>query len=171
MRALISATLAGLCLLSTSAYPQSAPGASPSPEALQAARDVVTRAQGDRTAVLKAMSAPMIGLIQQAGVNEPDRAQVLVQEVVMPVLSTHLDQLVDMQARIYATALSVDDLKAVAAFYATPAGHDLTAAQPKIAQAQIAGMSQWMGAIAPEMQAKLVQAVKAHGWAATPKAK
>ena len=171
MRTLISVAAAGLCLLAAPAYPQSAPNPSPSPEALQAARDVVTRAQGDRAVMLKAMSAPMIGLIQQAGVKEPDRAQVLVQEVVMPVLSTHFDQLVDTQARIYAATLSVDDLKAVAAFYATPAGHDLTAAQPTIAQAQIAGMSQWMGAVAPEMQAKLVQAVKAHGWAAAPKTK
>lgn len=79
MRALISASIAGLCMLSTAAYSQSASGAPPSSEALQAARDVVMRAQGDRNVTLKAMSAPTIGLIQQAGVKEPDRAQVLVQ--------------------------------------------------------------------------------------------
>lgn len=169
MRVLVSAVAASFWLMSAPAYPQSTPGASPSPEALQAARDVVTHAQGDRTVMLKSMSVPMAGLIQQIGVTQADRAQVLVQEVVMPVLSAHFDQLVDIQARIYASALSVDDLKAVAAFYATPAGHDLTAAQPMIAQAQIAGMSQWMGAVAPEMQGKLLQAVKAHGWAAQKK--
>ena len=133
---------------------------------LKVARDVVTKMQGDRNAVLASMSAPMIGLIQQLGVKEPDRAPVLVQEVVLPVLNAHYDELLDVQARAYAATLSVPDLQAVSSFYDTPAGRNLVSAQPRLAQAQLSGMTQWMGSLAPELQGKLAQAIQAHGWGA-----
>ena len=49
-------------------------------------------------------------------------------------------------------------------FYASPAGRRLAAAQPQLAQAQMTGVTQWMQGMMPEMQAKIAQAVKAHGW-------
>ena len=137
------------------------------PVALKAARDVVGKMQGDRTAVLQSMSTPLAGLIAQMGVSQPDRAQVLVSEVIVPTLSAHLDDLIEIQARAYASILSVSDLQAAAAFYSSPAGRDFAAAQPKLAQAQMAGIGQWMGSIAPEIQSKLAQAVQKHGWGAS----
>jgi hypothetical protein len=110
------------------------------------------------------MGAPMVGLIQQMGVKEADRAQVLVQDVVMPVLTSRYDELIDIQARSYAAALGKEDLQAIGVFYASPAGRRLVAAQPQLAQAQMTGMTQWMQSVTPEMQAKLVQAIQARGW-------
>ena len=51
---------------------------------------------GDRDAVLSSMGAPMVGLMQQMGVREPDRAQVLVQEVMLPVMTAHYDELLEL---------------------------------------------------------------------------
>ncbi|MFC6739625.1 DUF2059 domain-containing protein [Methylobacterium tardum] len=133
---------------------------------LKVARETVAQMQGDRAATLSSMAAPMVGMMQQIGIKEPDKAQVLVQEVVMPTLSAHYDELLDIQARGFATVLGKDDLQAIAAFYATPAGKRLAAAQPQLAQIQLAGMQQWMQAVAPEMQGKLIKAVQAHGWTA-----
>lgn len=82
----------------------------------------------------------------------------------MPTLSAHYDELLDIQARGFATILGKDDLQAIAAFYATPTGKRLAAAQPQLAQIQLAGMQQWMQAVAPEMQGKIVKAVQDHGW-------
>ena len=56
------------------------------------------------------------------------------------------------------------DLKAIAAFYATPAGRNLVKAQPQLSQAMLTGMQQWIGTLAPEMQDKVAQAAEAHGW-------
>jgi uncharacterized protein len=156
-RTVLASILLGLSVL---------PAAAQAPDAatLQAAKTVVAKMQGDRTAALAAMSGPMVGMIQQMGVRETDRAQVLVQEVIIPVMTAHYDELLDIQARSYAGALSRPDLDAVAAFYDTPAGRNFAAAQPKLAQAQLTGMTQWMGTIAPEMQTKLSQAMQARGW-------
>lgn len=60
--------------------------------------------------------------------------------------------------------LGKDDLQAIAAFYATPAGKHLAAAQPQLAQIQLSGMQQWMQGVMPEMQGKLTNAIQDHGW-------
>jgi hypothetical protein len=142
-----------------------APAVTPDPALLKVARETVTQMQGDRAATLSAMAAPMVGMMQQIGIKEPDKAQVLVQEVVMPTMVAHYDELLDIQARGFATILGKDDLQAISTFYATPAGKRLAAAQPQLAQIQLAGLQQWMQAVGPEMQGKIVKAVQAHGWA------
>jgi uncharacterized protein len=159
--------LAGPALAQAPAKPP-APAAAPDAATLKVARDVVGKMQGDRAQVLASMSGPMVGLMQQMGVREPDRAQALVQEVVLPVLTAHYDELLDVQARSFATVLGGADLQAVSAFYDTPAGKALAKAQPQLAQVQLTGMTQWMGGLVPEIQGKAVQAVKAHGWDKAP---
>lgn len=165
--------LAVLCLTvslpsATIAQPAPKPGPSataPDPATLKVARDVLGQMQGDRTAVLGAMAAPMAGMMQQFGVKQPEQAQALVQEVVLPTLSAHYDELLDIQARGFAGALSKDDLQAIGTFYAMPAGKHLVAAQPQLAQAQLTGTQQWMQAVMPELQGKLTKAIQTHGWA------
>lgn len=157
--------VAALCValfLSAPAMSQSAPAADPA--AVFAARDLVSKMQGDKNAVLQSMAAPMAGLIAGMGVKEPDRAQILVNEVIIPTLASKYDDLLDLQARAFASALSATDLKAAATFYATPAGRNFAAAQPKLAQAQMAGIGQLIGSLAPEIQSKLAQAIQKYGW-------
>jgi uncharacterized protein len=167
-----SALVVGLCLTSfpigaalAQPAPKPAPTTAPDPALLKVARETVAQMQGDRAATLGSMAAPMIGMMQQIGIKEPDKAQVLVQEVVMPTLTAHYDELLDIQARGFATVLNKDELQAIAAFYATPAGKRLAAAQPQLAQIQLAGMQQWIQSVMPEMQGKLTTAIQAHGWA------
>ncbi|KQP29839.1 hypothetical protein ASF49_14220 [Methylobacterium sp. Leaf104] len=164
--------LASLCLgvvlpcaaMAQPAPAPTAPTAVSDPATLKAAREVVMQMQGDRTALLSAIAAPMVGMMQQIGIKQQDQAQVLVQEVVMPTLTAHYDELLDIQARSFASVLGKDDLQAIATFYATPAGKRLVTAQPQLAQAQLAGTQQWMQSVMPEMQGKLAKAIQAHGW-------
>ena len=141
------------------------PAPAPDAASLAAAREVVAKMQPDRATLLASMAAPMVPLVQQMGVREADRAQILVQEVILPTLTANYDALLDGQARSYASVLSVADLKALAAFYDTPTGRTFAAAQPRLAQAQLVATTAWMQGIAPEMQTKLGAAIKAHGWA------
>lgn len=140
--------------------------ATTAPDALTVAgaREVVVKMQGDCEVALASMGDPMVGLIQQMGVKDPERAQVMVREVILPVMTAHYDELLDIQARSFAGVLGANDLKAVSAFYDTPAGKALAKAQPQLGQALLTGMTQWMDALASEIQSKLVQAIKAHGW-------
>ncbi|PXW58560.1 DUF2059 domain-containing protein [Methylobacterium sp. B4] len=134
------------------------------PERLAAAREVVAASQGDRAAVLAAMKAPMGGMMQQMGLKDPQRAQVMVDEVVMPTLSENYDDLLSIQALSFASVLTKEDLKAIAAFYATPAGKNLVKAQPLLSQAMLTGMQQWMGGLMPQIKDRIAKAAAAHGW-------
>ena len=78
-----SLLLASLCLgvllpCSVTAQPAPSPNppvAAPDPATLKAAREVVTQMQGDRTALLNAIAAPMVGMMQQIGIKQQDQAQ------------------------------------------------------------------------------------------------
>ena len=174
----LSILLGGLCLglllpCATMAQPapQPAAPAMSDPATLKAAREVVAQMQGDRTALLNAMATPMVGMMQQIGIKQQDQAQMLVQEVVLPTLTAHYDELLDIQARSFAAALGKDDLQAIATFYASAPGKRLVAAQPQLTQAQLTGTQQWMQSVMPEMQGKLTKAIQAHGWNAGGQAK
>ena len=135
---------------------------------LALAKQLVAKTAGDRDQVITSLSAPMVGFMQQMGINDPTKAKQLVDEAIMPLLREHYDELVDIQAKSYAQALTPDDLKATLAFYDTKAGQDLVRAQPALAQARVAGLTQWMGTLQPEMQARVAKIAKAHGWSGTP---
>src|SRR5512138_3725849 len=70
------------------------------------------------------------------------------------------DELVEMVVPIYAKHLSPQDVKDLIAFYESPAGKHLTAAQPLILQESMAAGQAWGQKIAQE----LVQAAKAKGF-------
>lgn len=142
----------------------SAQTAAPSPEALALARELVVKTAGDRDATLQSVSGPMVGMMQQMGTRQQDRAQAMVQEAVMPVLTAHYDDLLTLRVKSYASVLSVEDMKGISAFYNTPAGQSLIRAQPQLAQATVTGMTQWMSGLQPELQTKIQQVLKAHGW-------
>jgi hypothetical protein len=86
--------------------PKPAPAAAPDPTLLKVARETVAQMRGDRTATHGSMAAPVIGMMQQIGIEVPDKAQVLVQEVVMPTPTAHYDELLAIQARGFATVLN-----------------------------------------------------------------
>ena len=132
------------------------------------AKQLVAKTAGERDQVIAGMSGPMVGFMQQMGVTDPTKARQLVDEAIMPLLREHYEELIDIQARSYAQALSVDDLKATLAFYDTKAGQDLIRAQPALAQARVTGLTQWMGTLQPEMQSRVAKTAKAHGWSSTP---
>ncbi|WP_342150850.1 DUF2059 domain-containing protein [Methylorubrum sp. SB2] len=152
------------------AEPATAPPASTKvdPARLALARDVIARAQGGREATLAAMKGPLGALLdqqmRQMGVAAPDKAQIMMDEVLMPILTAHYDEMLNVQALAYAAVFPAEDLRAIAAFYATPAGQRLAKAQPQLAQASLVGIRQWMAALMPEIQQKLAETAKAHGW-------
>lgn len=150
--------------LTLPAVPAFTQTAAPSPDGLRLARELVAKTDGDRTATIQALSGPMVGMMQNMGISQPDRAQALVQEAMLPVLSGHYDDLLAIQAKSYASVLSEDDLKASLAFYNTPAGQNLIRAQPQLAQAKLTGLTQWIGGLQPELQTRIQQTLKAHGW-------
>lgn len=138
--------------------------AEPSAEQMKLARDYLGKTNVDRASTLAAMRAPMIGMMQQIGITQPDRAQAVVQEAILPLVDKHFDDYLAIMAKNYASVLSADDLKAGIAFYNTPAGQHIIKLQPQLAQLQLTGTTQWMASMQPEMQAKVMQVMQSHGW-------
>lgn len=138
------------------------------PARLALAREVLAGSQGGPDVMLAALKGPLGALLDQTlrqlGMVAPTEAQIVTDEVLMPVLKARYDDLLNMQALAYAAVLPEDDLRAIAAFYATPAGRRLVKAQPQLAQASIVGTRQWMAALVPEMQRRLAETARAHGW-------
>ncbi len=138
--------------------------AEPSADQIKLAREFLGRTNVDRASTLAAMRAPMIGMMQQIGITQPDRAQAVVQEAILPLVDKHFDDYLAIMAKNYASVLSADDLKAGIAFYDTPAGQHIIKLQPQLAQLQLAGTTQWMASMQPEMQARVMQVLQTHGW-------
>lgn len=163
--------LSGALAQTAPAPKPAAPPAAVDPATLKIAREVVGQMQGDRETTLNGMAAPMAGMMQGLGVRDPERTQAIVKEVVLPLLKSHWDEFLDIQAASFAGVLSKEDLQAIGTFYATPAGRRLAAAQPQLAQAQMTGTTRWIQGLMPEMQAKMMEAVKASGGASGAKPK
>lgn len=162
MRRLLRWSLLAIALI-MSAVPAAAQPA-PSPESVKLAREMLAKMSGDPAVTIRQLAGPMVGMLQQMGIQDPNQARVLVNEAMIPVITSHYGALEESWAKAYASVLSVDDMKAAIAFYSSPAGRNLVAAGPKLAQAKMITLTQWMAGLGPEMQQKVEQAIKAHGW-------
>jgi hypothetical protein len=135
-----------------------------SPEALGLAKQLTAKIEPNPQQTINQLGGSMVGMMQQMGIKDPEHAQVIVHEALVPMLSEHIGGLIDRSAEAYAETVSVEDLKAIIAFYETKAGQDLIKAQPLLAQRRIQGITAWMGEMQPEMQTKIAAVIKQHGW-------
>ncbi len=60
-----------------------------------------------------------------------------------PEFDTKTDEMIDIAAKIYARRLSEDELKATAAFFASPAGRKYVEAQPLMLDELVVAMQAW----------------------------
>lgn len=150
------------CLVGTLSSPVLAQTATP--EALGLAKQLTAMIEPNPQQTISQLGGSMVGMMQQMGIKNPEHAQVIVHEALMPVLSQHIGDLVDRSAKVYAETVSVEDLKAVIAFYETKAGQNLIKAQPLLAQRRLQAMTAWMGDMQPEMQTKIAAILKQRGW-------
>ena len=134
------------------------------PESMALAKQLIAKIEPNPQQTINQLGGSMVGMMQQMGIKDPEQAKVIVQEALLPLLSEHIDGLTDRSAAAYAETISVEDLKAIIAFYDTKAGQDLIKAQPVLAQRRVQGMTAWMGEMQPEMQTKITAVIKQHGW-------
>ncbi|HTZ03298.1 MAG TPA: DUF2059 domain-containing protein [Xanthobacteraceae bacterium] len=127
--------LAAVVLVAALAGPLVAQTASPSPEALAAARDLVAanHATDQFRAVLPTLIQNLKAMVVQ---NRPEVEKQY--DALIPIFlqkaQAHLDTLTDDVAVIYANNFTVDELHDLAAFYRSPTGQKLVQRQPAIAQ-------------------------------------
>jgi hypothetical protein len=164
----ITTALAALVLLGAAAHAQTlpppaapeaapaapAPGApSPSPlpatpatpesrqEAAQLTEMIGVNRQSQQ--LVAVMRAQMVQMVVRTSGKTPEESAKIVDEVLMPDFTAQENELTNAIIEVWATNFSVEDLKALRAFYATPLGQRLIATLPTITREGMAAGQAW----------------------------
>ena len=136
----------------------------PDPQALSLARALVAKTETGGVTSLPWLGPPMGMFMQQWHITPRDHAQIIFREALVPVLQKHEAEFRDIEARTLAADMSVDDLKAVNAFYDSPAGLAMLRMHEPLLKLNLAAFQQLLEKLKPEMQPKVDDALKSHGW-------
>ena len=98
--------------------------ASVDPQALAAAKNlmIVTRANANFLQVFDILTKKLVPLMEQANPQKQQMIQQLMETVFIPAINKHVGEITDQVAVVYAQNFSVDDMKAISAFYQSPIG-------------------------------------------------
>ena len=104
-----------------------------------------------------------MAMLANGGLSFGDRAE-LTEKLIMPALRAAEPDLLAQWTTIYANALSADDMKAIEAFYATPAGQHLLASDVQLSNSlQIASLT-WQTATLRAAINKNLDVLQARGY-------
>jgi len=136
----------------------------PSAAAMASARELIA------TTGATTLFSPLIpGVVEQAKLlflqqNPTIGAQL--NEVAAKVrtdLAPRFSEITDQVAKFYATAFTDQELKAIIAFYHTPAGKKLLDEQPKIADASMRFTQEWANKLSDEVIGKMREELQKRG--------
>ncbi len=104
------------------------------PDRLALAQKILeeTHTQDNMSAALDAMMPAMLGAFRRQSPNLPDETYKLVEQMLSDEMRKQLPQLTTINAQTYANHFTLDELKAIDAFYQTPAGQKIVSETPKI---------------------------------------
>lgn len=156
MRRLLPLVLAAILLAGADAPPPAAPSPPPaapatadSPsvtdEKLAAAHELLTamNTQANSLEMFKALRGVLVQNIQaRSGKPEPEVAGV-VDDILMPEISSRLGEFVDALAQVQASVYSVDEMHQLTAFYETPLGKRVVEVTPKLGALSFAAGQEW----------------------------
>lgn len=134
------------------------------PEKLAAAREVVTSSGMARS------FEPMVPQLEEqiptvVTRTRPDLSKDLtaVLAQLQPEFNQKSAEMLDIAAKIYARHMSLDDLKATAAFFNSPAGKQYVAAQPLMLDELVVSMQAWTQEVSSFMMKRVQQEMEKKG--------
>ncbi len=153
--AVLFATMPFLALAQAPAPAPAAPG-TPPPTAMAAPPKATEEARKEAQALTEMigvsrqtqqlvaiMRGQMIQLVMRSGSKPQDEATKIVDEVLMPDFTAQEADLTASIIDVWATNFTLDDLKALRAFYATPLGQKLIATLPAVTQQGMQAGQAW----------------------------
>lgn len=119
--------------------------AQPTPDALQAARELTQTIGSNSPSVqiLEQLRGQLIASIERNARKPEGEAASITDELLMPDLTSHAGELDDTILTIYATSYSVEDLRALRQFYLTPLGQRVLKAGPLIGEQSFTAGRAW----------------------------
>jgi len=156
----ITTALAALLLLGATAHAQTPPAPAPAPapaaqpvlpafpataESRQEAAALTEMIGVNRQSqqLVAVMRAQMIQMVIRTSGKSPEESTKIVDEVLMPEFTSQETDLTNAIIEVWATNFSVEDLKALREFYATPLGQRLISTLPSVTQQGMAAGQAW----------------------------
>jgi len=136
----------------------------PSPEALAAARDLMTAIKA--TDYLKSMLPSIIQTLKPAVVQgrpAVEKDYDAITPLMLDVFNTRLAELTDLVARVYALNFTADELRTIQAFYQTPTGQKVREKMPLVSQQSMMIGQQWGKTLSGELRARIVEELRKRG--------
>ena len=117
----------------------------PDADARVAAKALVATIGGSAmlTKIFAAMRAQIVNIIVEKGHVTQQKAQAAWDEILMPAMSAHADELTSALAEIYSDNFTSEDLRGLQAFYNTPLGRKFLAKQPIVGSESMAVGRAW----------------------------
>ena len=144
------------------AAPAQAQKAAPEAAALAAAKEVI-EASGGRAEALKAMLSVKSAYLAQLRGQEPaviQKAQSVLDKLLdekNPAILAYVDEMQAAAIEFYATRFTIDELKLIGVFQASPAGVKFRAAVPELMASMTAPMMRFQQGIQRELQTQMQQ--------------
>lgn len=169
MRALRIALLGATLLAGPALAQQAAPAPSAAPgvteESRAAARELMqaTGAAAQMEQLVPMLMQQMATAMAPMSGQPADKVLAIINDVIMPEFRARMPEMLNQGADLWATQLTVAELRELKAFYETPLGRRLREATPLVnAQAAVLGM-RWGQEVAASAIAKHRDALRARG--------
>jgi uncharacterized protein len=157
----LTALLVAVLLFNAPARGQSP---SPSPEALAAAKELVTTINVSnqfKTLMPILMQNLKPAIVQGRSAVERDFDAMM--PVMLDAAQSRIGELSDALAIVYASNFSADELRTVTAFYRTPLGQKYLQKQPLLAQQTMTVGQQFGKSIAADLQKRIIEELRKKG--------
>ncbi|MBN8893116.1 MAG: hypothetical protein BGP12_00700 [Rhodospirillales bacterium 70-18] len=142
-----------------------APEATPSPEALKAARELTALlgVQNQARLLIAQIRAQLVAATMRSGAKDQADAVDIVDKILMPEFVGREQEMVDLLVRPYATNFAVSDLRELTKFYRSPLGQRLINAMPAVTREGLQAGQQLGQSIFKDAIAKHKDALHARG--------
>jgi hypothetical protein len=137
---------------------------SPSPDALAAAKELVTAM--NLSEQFKALMPMIMKNLKPAivqGRNDVDRDYEAMTPILLEWFQARMGELSEAVAIVYSSNFSAEDLRAVTAFYKTPAGQKLLEKTPVVTQQTMAAGQKFGQSVAADMQKRIIEELRKKG--------
>jgi hypothetical protein len=136
----------------------------PSPEALAAARELVTTIKA--TDLLKSVLPTIIQAMKPSivqGRPAVEKAYDALVPAMIDVATSRLSEYAELVARIYAINFSTNELRELRAFYDTPTGQKLVERMPTVTNQSLVVGQQWGKVLSADLRARITLELRKRG--------
>jgi len=155
--------LAALCLCLPAFAQDATPPVDPAKLAVAAKILEKTHALDNMSAALDTMIVPMVRNIKQQAPTLSDDQLKIISDMLLEEMKASMPKMLALNAQVYASHFSLEELKSIEAFYETPAGQKIVAETPEIVKEVFPIGMAWGRQAAEDAMARITEKLRKQG--------